>query len=151
MGTDRHTRSGRLAAAGMRGFGRLHVALYRRSGGRIGRRTKKVPVLLLTTTGRRTGEARTVPLVHYRDGDDIILSASNAGNWLPAWFLNVEAEPQVTVELGDQRFDAVAEIAGEDERPALWDGMVAQNPAFADYAVRAGRIIPMVRLRRVAS
>lgn len=135
----------------MRGFGRLHVAVYRRSGGRIGRRTKKVPVLLLTTTGRRSGEPRTVPLVHYRDGEDIILSASNGGNWLPAWFLNVEADPNVTVELGPERFEATAEIAGEDERPALWDGMVAQNPDFADYAVRADRLIPMVRLRRAVS
>lgn len=132
----------------MRGFGRLHVALYRRTGGRRGSRTKGVPVLLLTTTGRRSRQLRTVPLVHYRDGDAIVISASNGGNWLPSWFLNLEADPRVTVQLGDERFDAVADIAGEDERPALWDGMVAQNEEFADYAVRAGRLIPMVRLRR---
>lgn len=109
------------------------------------------PVLILTTTGARTGEPRVAPLVFSRDGDHLVIMASKSGAPVhPAWYANLVANPVVTVETGGERFEARASEAHGDERARLWDAHVVQHPAFAEYVEKAGdRIIPVIVLDRI--
>lgn len=90
-----------------------------------------------------------MPLVYFEQAGSIVLSASNAGHWEPAWFLNVRDDPHVKVHAGDRRFDAVARIAEGEEGEALWAQMESLNPAFAKYPVSRQCPIPMVVLQAV--
>src|ERR1043166_9781739 len=93
--------SSSLGATGLRWTGKLNVPLYRVSGGRIGGRVGRAPVLLLTTTGRKSGQKRTAPVVYLADGDRMVVINTNAGNErVPAWSLNLEANPEAEVEVG---------------------------------------------------
>jgi deazaflavin-dependent oxidoreductase (nitroreductase family) len=97
--------SNSLGARGLRWTGKLNVPLYRLSGGRIGGKVGRAPVLLLTTTGRRSGEPRTAPVVYLADGENVVVIDTNAGNAkVPAWSLNLEASPEGEVELGRKRY-----------------------------------------------
>ncbi len=110
------------------------------------------PVLVLTTTGARTGEPRVAPLVFSRDGDRLVIMASKAGAPThPAWYANLVANPIVTVETGGERFEARATEVHGAERTRLWDAHVVQHPGFAEYVEKAGdRVIPVIVLERVA-
>lgn len=116
-----------------------------RSGPFLGR-----PVLLLTTTGAKSGESRLVPLVFSRDGDRLVIMASKGGAPSnPAWFANLVANPVVTVETGGETFEARAIVADGAERERLWAAHVAQNPTFADYEQKTTRQIPAIALERI--
>jgi deazaflavin-dependent oxidoreductase (nitroreductase family) len=116
-----------------------------RSGPFLGR-----PVLLLTTTGAKTGEPRLVPLVFSRDGDRFVIMASKGGAPAnPAWFANLVANPVVTVETGGEAFQARAIVTEGTERERLWDAHVALNPGFADYEKKTTRLIPAIALERI--
>lgn len=108
-------------------------------------------LLLLTTTGRRTGSERTTPMMFHRDADRLLVIASNAGAPRdPDWYRNLVADPAVTVEIGDRRHRAHAVTVEGADREALWAGLVASYPFFADHATaagEAGRTIPLVELR----
>jgi deazaflavin-dependent oxidoreductase (nitroreductase family) len=118
----------------------LHDFVYRRSGGRVGHRMIGVPTLLLTTTGRRTGQRRTHALVYAREGDRYLVVASNGGDDRPpAWLLNVQADPHVEVQVGRRRFAAVAHVAGPDERPRLWEAVNRNNRGLAPLVHRGAR------------
>jgi deazaflavin-dependent oxidoreductase (nitroreductase family) len=118
----------------------VHDFLYRRSGGRVGHRMVGVPTLLLTTTGRRTGQARTHALVYARDGERYLVVASNGGNDRPpAWLRNLQADPSVEVQVGRERFPAVAHVAGVDERPRLWEIVNRNNRGLAPLLHRGAR------------
>ena len=106
-------------------------------------------LVLLTTVGAKSGQRRTTPMMFHRDGDRLIVMASNAGApKMPDWYRNLAANPRVTVEVGDETYDAVATTAQGDERKRLW-GTVTQNyPFFADHQEKAGRTIPVVVLTR---
>jgi deazaflavin-dependent oxidoreductase (nitroreductase family) len=113
-------------------FLKVHDFVYRASGGRVGHRGIGVPCLLLTTTGRRSGERRTVSLVYARDGDRYVVVASNGGNDRPpAWLLNLQAAPDVEVQVGRPSFTARAHVAGPDERPRLWELVNRNNRGLA--------------------
>ncbi len=100
---------------------KFHAYIYERSDGRIGKHSNRVPALLLTTTGRKSGQARTLGLTYYPDGEDVVVVASNGGSdHPPAWFLNLQAEPRVKVRLGRQVVDATARVATAEERSRLW-------------------------------
>jgi deazaflavin-dependent oxidoreductase (nitroreductase family) len=100
---------------------RAHLWIYERSDGRIGKHSGRVPALLLTTTGRRSGLARTIGLTYCRDRGDLIVAASNGGSHRPpAWLLNLEAEPRVTVRVGRRVTGATARVATPEERVYLW-------------------------------
>jgi deazaflavin-dependent oxidoreductase (nitroreductase family) len=130
-------------------FGDAHTWLYEKSGGRLGGRMAGRDMLLLTTTGRRSGEQRTLPLAYFADGDDPVVVASNGGMPThPAWFLNLRARPRVRVRAGQEVFDADAHVADAGERARLWPGLVAYNPPWGKYAESAEREIPVVILRR---
>jgi len=129
---------------------KLHAAVYRATGGRIGGRMVSSPVLLLVTTGRRTGEQRTTPLLYLQDGDDFAIVASNGGAPKhPFWWLNLQANPEAKVEIGGKKFRVRASEAVWEERRRLWERLVGMYPPYEDYQRRTDRTIPVVRLRIV--
>jgi len=125
----------------------LHRVLYRLTGGRVGRRLVDNDILLLTTRGRGTGRAHTVPLLYLRDGECLVVIASYGGrDRHPEWYLNLVAEPSVTAQTNRNRRSFQARTATEDERERWWPRVVA---AYSDYAVYQGRTdrqIPVVML-----
>ena len=126
----------------LRAGGKLNVPLYRMTRGRMFARIGRAPVLLLTTTGRRSGTLRTAPVVYLADGDRLVVIGSNAGNErAPAWALNLLANPDAEVEVGPQRRRVRARVAEGDEREVLWQKMNAQYAGFDDYRTRTGRHI----------
>jgi F420H(2)-dependent quinone reductase len=128
----------------------LMVFLYRATGGRIGGKMGRVEVLLLTSTGRKSGKQRTVPLVYIRDGSAYVITASAGGaDKHPGWFFNVRSNPQATIEVKDKRISVVAEVAGSEKKPELWARLVELAPNFAGYQKRTSRDIPMVILHPV--
>ena len=123
-----------LGARGLRWTGKLNVPLYRLSGGRIGGKVGRAPVLLLTTTGRKSGERRTAPVVYLADGENVVLINTNAGNAkIPAWSLNLKAKPEAAVEVGRRRYPVRARIAAGAEHDELWRKHVEQYAGFDDY------------------
>jgi deazaflavin-dependent oxidoreductase (nitroreductase family) len=134
--------SNSLGARGLRWTGKLNVPVYRVSGGRIGGRIGRAPVLLLTTTGRKSGQPRTAPVVYLADGENVILINTNAGNAkVPAWSLNLKANPEAEVELGRERRKVRARIAEGEERAELWRKSNVQYAGFDDYERKLDREI----------
>jgi deazaflavin-dependent oxidoreductase (nitroreductase family) len=133
-------------------FVKAHVWLYRSSKGRRGVTMRGRDVILLTTRGRRSGEPRTVALVPFIAGDErgemfVIASLAGAPKH-PAWFFNLQADPEVTVQLGQETWKARATEVGEDERAPLWERITAAMPDYAEYQAKTSRVIPIVRLVR---
>jgi F420H(2)-dependent quinone reductase len=117
---------------------KLHQFLYQRSGGRIGARAGGAPALLLTTTGRRSGEPRTSALIYLRDGDRLVVVASNGGSDRPpAWLLNLQANPGVGVQIGTRQFSARATVAEPEERERLWPLVNQNNKGLAPLIHRS--------------
>jgi len=144
-GSARARRLGIRALA--RGIGGLHRALYRASGGRVGGRIRGMSILLLTTTGRRTGKTRTTPLTFTRDGDRLVVIASNGGmSWSPAWWLNLRKNPDATVQIGRKRHRVRARRGSADEQRRLWGEITSAIPAYLAYQKRTSRVIPVVIL-----
>lgn len=130
-------------------FGKFHKQLYKLSGGRYGARMGWIKVALVDTVGRKTGKRRTVPIACYPYKDSVVVSASNSGQEAhPAWYLNMQANPQVTVQLGTQRYAALAEDVPEEERDALWLQIVEMNKHQGEYLDKVTRKIPLVWFRR---
>lgn len=130
-------------------FGKVHSLLYRLSGGRLGARMGWIDVALVEVVGRKSGKLRTVPIACYPHRDSVVVSASNSGmERHPAWYLNMKANPEVTVQLGRERFAAVAEEVPEEEREALWEKIVKINKHQGEYLSNTERRIPLVYLRR---
>ena len=130
-----------------RHLGALHRFLYTVSGGRIGSRIWGLEILLLTTTGRRSGRARTVPLCSLRDGETLVVIASYGGlDRSPSWWLNLQSDPRATAQLGRSTHDVVAREASPDERERLWAQLTARAPGYLDYQRRTTRRIPVVLL-----
>jgi|SRR5579862_50278 len=128
-------------------LGALHRVLYSASGGRIGSRMWGLEILLLTTTGRRSGRPRTVPLCSLRDGESFVVIASYGGlDCSPSWLLNLQHEPRATVRLGRITQDVVARRAIAAERERLWVQVTARAPGYLDYQRRTARRIPVVLL-----
>jgi deazaflavin-dependent oxidoreductase (nitroreductase family) len=154
MPSDRfYTRlSTSMGATGLRWTGKLNVPLYRASGGRIGGRVGRAPVLLLTTTGRKSGQKRTAPVVYLTDGERMIVIGSNAGNTrAPAWSLNLKANPDAAVEVGRKRIDVRARVAEGEERAELWRKSNEQYAGFDDYEARTSRDIAVFVLEPASS
>jgi F420H(2)-dependent quinone reductase len=149
-GTERQGSTGFRIA--MKILGRIHGGMYRASGGKLGRTFFGSPVLLLTTTGRRTGRSRTWPLVYLLEGNLIIVVASNGGQPNhPAWYLNLRTNPHVSVQLGDQRHAMIAQTVEGDQRGRLWSRVVREYPVYGDYQRKTDREIPVVILHPTAS
>lgn len=131
-----------LPGSWLRALGRLNVPLYRLSRGRFLGKVNKAPVLLLTTTGRRSGQPRTAPLVYLADGESLVVIGSNAGNDKPpAWALNLRANPDAEVEVAGERRAMRARVAEGEERADLWRRSNELYSGFDDYERRTEREI----------
>ncbi len=131
-------------------FGKVHGFLYRVSGGRFGNRMGWIDVALVETTGRKSGKRRTAPIACYPYRDSVVVSASNSGQEKhPAWYLNMQANPEVTVQLGRERYRAVAEDVPDQEREELWKTIVEMNKHQGEYLASVERKSPLVWFRRV--
>lgn len=110
------------------------------------------PLLILGTTGARTGDHRESPLVYSRDGDAYVIIASKGGAPThPAWYFNILADPRVTIEVDGETFTTKARVTGESERRRLYDQHAAIHPTFAEYETKTTRVIPVIVLEREAS
>jgi F420H(2)-dependent quinone reductase len=127
---------------------RAMVFLYRATKGGFGGRMAGLNVLLLTTTGRKSGIRRTTPLGYFEDSGGYVIIGSNAGfETHPAWFHNLKSNPQVQIEIRDRKLDANAEIIDSETRRALWARLIAMSPQYAGYEKKTTREIPLVLLR----
>ena len=139
----------KLRRAAIRAMGRSHRAVYRLTGGRLLGRVAGMPVLLLTTTGRRSGRARTTPLTYFEVGEDIVVVASNGGeDSAPAWWLNLCAQPEATITVGTDTHPVTARAVTAEEHERLWPMITAAHAGYAGYARRTSRPIPVVLLAR---
>lgn len=138
----------RMAAPFMKLMTVVNTFVFRVSGGRLGSRfLRGAPVGLLTTRGRRSGEERTLPLIYLADGERIVLVASKGGMPThPAWFLNLEADPEVTFQTGSEPRAMRARRASAEEKAKLWGRLCAVYPDYDDYQARTDRDIPVVIL-----
>jgi F420H(2)-dependent quinone reductase len=126
---------------------RLHTGLLRRSGGRLGNRFRGGDVVLLTHRGRKSGRAFTTPLLHVRDGDDLVVAASNGGvDAEPQWWLNLQADPHGEVQVRGRRWPVVATPVDDADRDRLWQALMARTPTYDDYQAKVRRRIALVRL-----
>jgi F420H(2)-dependent quinone reductase len=144
--------SSSLGTRGLRWAGKLNAPLYRISGGRLLGRVGQAPVLLLTTTGRRSGRRRTAPVCYLADGAKMIVIGSNAGNErAPAWALNLRANPAAEVEIGHRHLPVRARVTEGAERADLWRRCNEQYSGFDDYRARTDREISVFVLEPTAA
>jgi deazaflavin-dependent oxidoreductase (nitroreductase family) len=131
---------------------RVTQRIYRLTDGRLGGRQLKYSMLLLHTTGRKTGQKRTHTLLYVRDGEDMIICASNNGQpHHPAWYWNLKANPRAQVQAGRQHYEVVAEIATGEQYQRLWQKLVAVRPQYTEYRTRTAREFPIVILKPVGA
>jgi deazaflavin-dependent oxidoreductase (nitroreductase family) len=131
-------------------FNRSVIEEFRANQGRVGGPFEGAPMMLLTTTGAKSGMARTSPVVYTRDGERFVVIASKAGAPThPDWYRNLVANPEVVVEVGEETFSARAVVTSGEERARLYDAQAALMPNFADYAKNTTREIPVVALERL--
>jgi F420H(2)-dependent quinone reductase len=127
-----------------------HAGVYRATGGKLFGRMGKSPILLLNTVGRKSGKKRTSPLLYVMDGEDFVIIASKGGaSAHPAWYLNLMANPEATVEIGDREVQVEAEEADPEDKTRLWQKMVEMYPAYDAYQEKTEREIPLLVLRPV--
>ena len=130
-------------------FNRNLVQEFRANKGKVGGMFEGAPLLLLTTTGARTGQARVAPLAYTRDNGRFVVIASKGGSPShPDWYFNLRANPEVTVEVGEEKFPAMATIQRGDERQRLFDQMAHAMPNFAEYQRNTQRELPVIVLER---
>ncbi len=131
---------------------RLNILIYRLTGGRLFNKTPggNLKILLITTTGRKSGIQRTHPVMYYTDGKDFIVAATNSGNdKLPLWYLNLQASPNAVVQVGSLKTPVSAHEASGEERTRLWNILKEEQPVFKVYEKLTERTIPVVILRVV--
>ncbi|GLZ15692.1 nitroreductase [Actinomadura sp. NBRC 104425] len=130
-------------------FGKEHVKRYQETDGAEGHDWQGTVTLLLTTKGRRTGREHTTPLIYQKAGDDYVVVASKGGApEHPQWYLNLQADPEVKVQVKGDKFTARARTATAEEKPGLWRTMVAAWPDYEEYQRKTDRDIPVVVLER---
>ena len=124
-----------------------HVSIYRLSGGKVGGKMGPNTVLLLTTTGRKSQQKRTIPLGYFKDGDNFVITASNGGQPNhPGWYLNLKSEPHAMVEVGKDKIGVIAEQANPEQKNRLWSKLVSIAPQYDQYRGKTNRDIPMMIL-----
>lgn len=138
-----------LSRLTVRALSGLHIAVYRVTRGRVGRRLARHDMLILTTTGRQSGRPHTVPLLYLLVKGDLAVIASYGGHPShPDWYRNLLAHPHAEVQVDGKRFPVTARTADPAERPRLWALAVAEYPGYAGYQEKTDRLIPVVLLRR---
>src|SRR5579875_3196203 len=131
-----------LPAGALRALGRLNVPVYRLTRGRLMNKVGQAPVMLLTSTGRRSGKPRTAPVLYGRHGESLVVISSNGGNHnAPGWSYNLKAHPDAEVQIGAQRRLVRARVAVGEERTRLWRTMNERYAGFDDYEANVSRDI----------
>ncbi len=142
----RHLRA-RVLKAGFQAHARLYEASDGRIGAWVGPPYLGQPALLLTVTGRKSGLARTTPLVYFKDGDNyVVVGSDGAARRDPQWWKNLQENPQAVVRVGRKKFSAKAGLATGAERVRLWQIASRVNPMWARYQTRTRRMLPVVVL-----
>jgi F420H(2)-dependent quinone reductase len=141
-----------MANLGFRVTSRIHNALYRLTGGKVGGKFRDAPVLLLTTTGRKSGQPRTNPLLYTDAGDSayMVIASKGGADQHPLWYLNLQANPLAEVTIGRETLQVRARDAEGEERERLWRALADLNPGYDRYARKTSRTIPVVVLEPVA-
>jgi len=130
-------------------WNRSTIEEFRANGGKVGGMWEGRPLLLLTTTGAKSGQRRTNPMMYLRDGDRLLVFASKGGAPTnPDWYYNLLAHPQGTVEVGSEVYEADAIVLSGEERDRLYAGQAQLYPQFANYQARTTRKIPVIALER---
>jgi deazaflavin-dependent oxidoreductase (nitroreductase family) len=130
-------------------FGDEHTQRYKETDGEEGHEWQGTKVLLLTTTGRKSGQQRELPLIYGTSGGDYLVVASKGGaDRPPAWYVNLKANPEVEVQVRGDRFKAHARDATPDEKPRMWETMASEWPAYNDYQKKTDRELPVVVLEQ---
>lgn len=125
----------------------IFTRLYKMSNGKIMGRIAGLDILLLTTTGRKSGKQRTTPLGYFEHNGGYVITASNAGSDKhPGWFLNLRDNPQVRIQIKDKEMPATAQVVSPDLRDELWQKLISLSPQYGGYATSTKRVIPMVLL-----
>ncbi|MEA2581400.1 MAG: hypothetical protein QOE83_2292 [Actinomycetota bacterium] len=123
---------------------------FRDNEGKVGGMFEHLRLLLLTSTGAKTGNTHTSPVAYFNDGDDWLIIASAGGaDSHPNWYYNLKANPKARIEIGAETFDALATEVTGDDRDRLYAGVVEQAPQFGEYELKTARKIPMFRLTRI--
>ncbi len=136
--------------ANWRWFTQWHTKIFKLTGGRIGGNLAGIPIVFIDTIGRKSGQIRTVPIACYPYENDVAVVASNNGQDTdPVWWLNLQANPEVEIQLGTQRYRARAEEITGAAREAFWPQVVKLNPAQASHQSHTQRLLPIIRLRRL--
>jgi deazaflavin-dependent oxidoreductase (nitroreductase family) len=128
---------------------RLNTLIYKLSGGRLMNKTPggDLKILLLTTTGRKSGKPRTHPVMYYQDAEDFVITASNSGaDKPPLWYLNLRANPQASIQVGNLTQPVVACVASGEERTRLWNAMAERQPVFNAFESFTQRALPVIVL-----
>ena len=132
-------------------YNRQVIKEFRANGGKVSGPWENTPLLLLTTTGAKSGECRITPMGYLPDGDCLIVIASNGGaSTRPDWYHNLVAHPEVTVEVGTETFDAIAVVTENEERNRLWTKAVELYPHLAEYQAKTTHQISVISLSRQA-
>lgn len=130
----------------------VHSQLYRSTGGRIGKRLVNNDMLLLTTTGRRSGVEHTVPLLYLRDAEDVLVVASWGGrDYPPDWYVNLSHHPHVEVQIDNARWSGTAASLTDPERAEWWRRATEAYAGYREYQGRTERVIPIVRISPVVA
>jgi deazaflavin-dependent oxidoreductase (nitroreductase family) len=130
-------------------FGQEHVNRYEATDGQEGHDWQGTQTLILTTKGRKSGEPRKAPLIYgEHDGAYLVVASKGGANEPPAWYLNLQADPEAEVQVWGERFGVRARDATPEEKPQLWKVMTAQWPDYDDYQTKTDRPIPVVVLER---
>jgi deazaflavin-dependent oxidoreductase (nitroreductase family) len=125
------------------------IAEFRANEGRVGGNFEGAPLLLLHSTGARTGEERVNPMMYQAVGDSFAVFASKAGaDTNPDWFHNLKANPEATIEVGTETLEVTARVLDDEERAPIWEEQKRRYPGFADYEAKTDRVIPVVMLDR---
>ncbi len=125
----------------------LHVALYRMSGGTFANKIANLPILLIMTSGRKSGKSYTNPVVYIKDGQDYLVSAMAGGaDTDPGWYRNLKARPNAQIEVGDTAFSVQATSAQREERTRLYGKFKAASSNFVKYEQSTSRVLPVIRL-----
>ncbi len=125
----------------------IHVGLYRMSGGKFANKIANLPIMLITTFGRKSNKPHTNPVVYIEDRQDYLVSASAGGmDWHPSWYLNLKNRPEAKIEIGDKTFNVQAVILDGEERIRLYKKFKAASGNFEKYEKGTSRVIPVIRL-----
>jgi deazaflavin-dependent oxidoreductase (nitroreductase family) len=131
-------------------FNRDLIEQFRANDGKTTGPFAEAPLMLMTTTGAKSGKERIIPIVYTRDGDRLVIAASKGGAPTnPDWYANVVANPEVTIELPGEKFPARATVVDRTERDRLYAAHAAAMPGFAEYETKTDRVIPIVVLERI--